>query len=109
MTVETYVCSLSPLLGCRGNNSSEIGHRVTATLSPGLHSRLLADGHVCGVSLHPGRQVGTPSDPGSVKPSPTVPDAETRIHFNTFLSLQTHFGLPGFFFFPTSYKKFNLR
>lgn len=38
MTLETYVCSLSPFLERRGNNSCEIGHHVTATLSPGLHS-----------------------------------------------------------------------
>lgn len=48
VTLETYVCSFSPFLGCRESNTSDTGHCVTATLPPRLHSRLLAEGHGVG-------------------------------------------------------------
>lgn len=93
------------LSGCGGNNSSAIGHRVTATLSPGLRPRLLADGHVCGVSRRPGRQVGTPSNPGPAQPGPPVPGVGTRNHFNTFFVFANTFWfvriLGLVFFFPS--------
>lgn len=57
VTWETYVCSLGPFLGCRKNNTSEMGQHMTTTLPPGFHSKLKAC--VWGLPL-PHRELGTP-------------------------------------------------
>lgn len=46
VTGETYVCSLTLFLGCRENNTSEIGQTMTTTLPSGFNSKLQAKGCV---------------------------------------------------------------